>query len=151
MTNFMDILNVQSENLVRPKPIAEGLYRAVVTKMEQGNSKNKGTPYLRFMEKLVQAIDVDESNGPVDLSSGPELRDDYYLTEKSLYRLDDYLRHCGFPANGRTIKERLQDMVSQLGSVEVGVIVTRTPDAKGGTNEDGSPRTFANVAGTKAL
>ncbi len=98
MPNFSEILDRPASETERPKPLPAGTYTCVVAGLpEQGESAKKKTPYLRFLLRPLEAHeDVDgEALEAMGGLGNRTIRADYYLTEDSLFRLKDFIEHCG--------------------------------------------------------
>ena len=107
--NFRELLNFSSDDVDRPKALPKGTYVGTIQSHEFGESKNKGTPYVRFILSVEEAdIDVDKTklNG-VDLST-ITLGRDYYITDKAKYRLCDMLDNL-LGKDPRVVEERIPD------------------------------------------
>lgn len=92
-TNFADILANKVEETERPKPLPVGPYNMVVKKFELGESRDKKTPYVRFLLGIVSprdGVDGDQLAQVGDYSQ-KELRRDFYLTSTALFMLRDFL------------------------------------------------------------
>src|SRR5262245_41392778 len=99
---FGAILDKQSSEVDRPKPLPQGSYHCVVDgQYEEGKTTNKGTEYIAFSLKPISALDdVDEEELNTSLTSGDgsvrSLQDKritatFYLTENALWRLKKFL------------------------------------------------------------
>lgn len=90
--NFRELLKQNSTQIERPKALPVGHYYAVITGNSFDLSRQKQTPFARFMLKLeapADDVDAEEING-IDVTRR-ELRKDYYITPGALYRLSDML------------------------------------------------------------
>jgi len=136
--NFSSILDAQASTIEPPKNLPAGSYVCVVNgRHETGESSQKKTPYVRFELKPTEAIDVDqedleEAGGFGDKS----IRADFYLTVP--YRLREFLEHCGIEAEGRTLREMLDDAPGQT------VVATIRQESA----NDGSNRIFTRLSRT---
>lgn len=104
--NFSDILDRPASETERPKPLPAGGYLCVVKGLpRRDKSAKKGTPFVEFILQVVQPMeDVDEEalnewaakpDGSKRQISEATIRATYYLTEDALWRLKDFLEHCG--------------------------------------------------------
>jgi hypothetical protein len=103
---FSSILDKAPSEIERPKPLPAGEYVCIVDGQPKfDKSAKKQTDYVEFSLKPMEAMEsVDEDalasalirgNGEKKLLSDSRIRATYYLTEDSLYRLKDFLKHCG--------------------------------------------------------
>jgi hypothetical protein len=90
--NFRELLSQPTDVVERPRPLAVGHYIGEIKSHEFGTSKQKQTPFVRFiMVPSEETSDVAEgANAGIDLSR-KEMRKDFYITPASLYRLSDML------------------------------------------------------------
>lgn len=104
--SFSSILDMPASQAVRPKPIPVGTYLAMVMgHAEFGKSTKKGTGYVRFTMKLLEASDdVDEEALRLALTKPDEtvqaLQDrtvqvTHWDTPNAAYRLREYLNNLG--------------------------------------------------------
>ena len=119
-TNFGDILDRQTDDIERPKALPMGGYIWTIKGMyETGESAQKKTPYVEFTCVPIQAtedVDQDElkatlsrKNGQDKLLGDMTQRLTFYLTEDALWRLKEFLGHCGIDTEGRTLSSALED------------------------------------------
>jgi hypothetical protein len=118
--SFEDILNKPVTEIDRPKPLPVGEYLWTIQGMPRyDKSKEKQTPYYEFKCKCVEALDsVDEdalaewakkADGSARKLSDFETRLTFYVTEDSLYRLQEFLVHCGAAEDGISTKQALDN------------------------------------------
>jgi hypothetical protein len=109
-STFRELLGQATDTVERPRAIADGHYLGTVTSHEFGTSRQKQTPFVRFL--LVpdeETADVEHgANAGIDLSR-VELRADYYITPNSLYRLSDMLDAVLGKEQGRSFDERIPE------------------------------------------
>ncbi len=110
--NFRDLLSFNTDEVERPKPLPAGHYLGVIRSHEFAMSKNKGTPFVRFLivpeSPTDDVIDHNNDLASIDLSRR-ELRRDYYITPQSRYRLADMLDAVLGKTTGRTADERIPE------------------------------------------
>lgn len=104
-TNFADILNKPSNEVEKPKPLPAGTYTAVVKGQPRfDKSQKKQTPFVEFTLGILAAgedIDPDElkeSLGETPLGD-KTMKNTFYLTDTSLWRLKDFLEALGLDVN----------------------------------------------------
>lgn len=109
-TSFSQLLHITSEDVERPRLIADGHYIGTIVRHEFGNSRNKQTPYVRFfLTPSEETSDVPEgANAGIDLAKQEAFRD-FYLTPKSLFMLTDMLDAVLGKQMGRFADERLPE------------------------------------------
>jgi hypothetical protein len=117
--NFADILNVRADTIEAPKTLPPGKYNATVKSFEPGVSTQKKTPYVEIKFNIDGILEVpseheDEANAALQSKSGYEMRTSYYLSDKSTYRLTDFLeQHLGISRAGKTLGEMLQASIGE--------------------------------------
>jgi hypothetical protein len=109
-STFRELLAQPTDVVERPKPLATGHYIGEIRNHEFGTSRQKQTPFVRFILVPMEATsDVPEgANGDADLSK-KELRKDYYITPNALYRLSDMLDATLGKQQGRSFDERIPE------------------------------------------
>lgn len=122
--NFNEILSVRADTIEAPKSLPPGKYLASIKSFEPGVSTQKKTPYVEIKFAVSQIIDVPsdlEAEASVALSKGPiEMRTSFYLSEKSMYRIVDFLeKDLGIARSGRT----LGDMLTECVGMECGLLL----------------------------
>lgn len=108
--NFRELLSTKTDEVDRPRALAAGHYICAIKNFEFGTSRQKQTPFVRFLLTPVEACsDVDASaNAGIDLGAR-ELRRDYYLLPHTIWRLSDALDAILGKQIGRSFDERLPD------------------------------------------
>jgi hypothetical protein len=109
-STFRELLSKPTDAVERPRALAAGHYVGEIKNFEFGTSRQKQTPYVRFMLTPIEATtDVaDNANGDIDLSK-KELRKDFYITPTALYRLSDMLDATLGKQQGRSFDERIPE------------------------------------------
>lgn len=136
-TSFESILDTPADAIERPKPLPAGTYAAIVKGMpEHGVSSQKKTPFVRFIYAITDAfddVDADELEAMGGIAD-KSIRDTYYTTRDSLFHLTDALEAMGIDAEGKTIRQ----MIDETPNCAINVVVShRTPE--------GSEQIFAEV------
>jgi len=108
--NFGIILDKPATDVERPKPLPQGSYTCVVKGLPRyDKSSKKQTEFVEFTLKPLSAgEDVDEDD--LKAMGGFEnktIRATYYLTEESVFRLKDFLIHCGIDEDGQTLRQMI--------------------------------------------
>ena len=109
--NFGELLNVQVETAERPKVFPEGPYDTLITGHEMGTSSQKGTPFVKFLCKLIGPRDgvenelFEEAGGMEGLNKRKPLALTFYLTTDAMYRLREFLENTlELSCSGRTFE-----------------------------------------------
>lgn len=156
-TAFKSILDRPMTAVERPKPLPVGSYLCIVKgEPKFDKSSKKGTDYVEF--SLVpqspltgddgENLDVDaddlkdaltKKDGTVMPLNSKSIRATFYLTEEALYRLKDFLAHCGFDTEDEDAD--MSRLVHETAGCQV------IASLKHRTSEDGKA-TFAELAGT---
>lgn len=110
--SFADILDMPATEVERPKPKPVGSYLWTVTGMpEHGESSKKKTPFVKFKLTAVQAFD-DVDTKELAAAGGVEgmvTSTTFYKTPDALWRLIDFLDHCGIEADGKTVRQMIDE------------------------------------------
>ena len=105
-TTFESVLDMPVEMAERPKPLPRGSYLTVVVGQPRlDKSSKKQTDFAEFTHQILEPLeDVDEDEWGEFLQS-PDggrknvsditIRNTYYLTPSSAFRLREFLTHCG--------------------------------------------------------
>lgn len=91
---FGAILDKPSNEIERPKPLPVGSYLCVIAGLpKMDKSTKKQTEYVEFTANILQALDdVDkEELDAVGGIQGKQVTLTFYLTEKSAYRLKEFM------------------------------------------------------------
>lgn len=141
--NFAAILEKTVDQVEKPKPMPGGTYLTqLVGQPRQDVSSQKKTPFVEFTHKFVSAgDDVNEeelkealtaSDGTVRSLSDVTMKNTYYLSEKSLYRLKDFLADCGFDMEDAEAKKiSFGQMIADSPGMMVKVFVKHEPSQDG--------------------
>jgi hypothetical protein len=109
-STFRELLHQPTDQVERPRALADGHYIGEIRSHEFGLSRQKQTPFCRFI--LVpneETADVPEGSN-VGIEFGRrELRKDFYITPNSLYRLSDALDAILGKQAGRSFDERIPE------------------------------------------
>lgn len=133
--DFNSILNKKVDDAEKPKPLPMGSYVWNIQRHEFGASKQKKTPQVTFFVKPISVLDdVDQAALP-DNWKDKERRVTFYLTEDSLYRLGDFLGHCGLNVSGRLFSAVIPETTNMqfVGNV---------------THEESNGNTYDNISST---
>lgn len=132
--NFQALLSKPLDSVKRPPVKPAGTYFATVDSYKFDESRQKKTPFVRFVFKGMnpgQDIDVsqlrNDDGTPMDLSKWtPHF--DFYLTDNSDYRLKEALEACGINTAGRTFAETIPEMQGK--QVMLTCVLTPSEDGK---------------------
>lgn len=119
--SFESILDMPSSEVERPKPLPVGSYVGIVQSHKFDRSTKKGTEYVEFTIKLIEALDdVDQEKlGEQGGLGDKTLRATYYLTENSVWRLKDFLNHCEAGDEDMTLRQRIAETPAKSITVKV--------------------------------
>ena len=125
------LLDVSMDDVVEPGQTPAGSYLAQITNFEQGESSKKKTPFFEFEFSILDVgEDVDEEAleeaGGRDAIIGRTVSDEFYITEKALFMLKNFLENAlGFEVEGLTLRQVLSETVPQALGQQVWVHVIR--------------------------
>jgi hypothetical protein len=130
-TSFSSILDTPATEVERPKPLPAGTYSVIVQGMpEHGESSQKKTPFVKFTYAIQAAgEDVDEEelnelltkpDGSKDSLTSKTMKDTYYTTPDALWRLTDTLENMGIDAEGKTVRQMLDETPNSSLDIVVG-------------------------------
>lgn len=121
--DFTELLSTSKlGEIEKPKPLPPGSYVALVKRQEYDKSSKKQTPLARFYLEVQSAMeDVDaEALAAFGDVKGKTLKHDLYITESSLFMLQDFvLNHIGLDLEGKSLEEAIPECVNQLVGVRV--------------------------------
>ena len=108
--NFRALLAQATDTVERPKPLATGHYIGEIKGHEFGVSRQKQTPFVRFILAISEeASDIENgANEGIDLAKR-EMRKDYYITATARYRLSDMLDAVLGKQTGRSFDQRIPE------------------------------------------
>lgn len=151
-TSFSEILDRAPSEIEKPKPIPPGTYTTILVGVpRQDKSAKKQTPFVEFSHKMIAAgEDVDQEaltealtspDGSTRALQDVTMKNTFYLTENSAWRLKDFLKDCGFNTDDESTT--LREMIEQSSGHTVNIHVKHEPSQDGQTF-------FATVGGTSA-
>lgn len=110
--SFESILDTPANEVERPKPLPAGTYDCIVRGLpEYGESTQKKTPFCRFTLAVqaagddVDPAELEEMGGVADKT----IRTTYYTTPDAMFRLTDFLEHCGIDLEGKTVRQAIDE------------------------------------------
>lgn len=122
--NFSSILDEAPSEVDRPKPLPVGTYTTIVQGLPRfDKSTKKQTEYVEFTHKILAAgDDVDQEElAAMGGIKDKTMKNTYYLTEASKWRLDEFLVNCGIDLDGESSR---REMIEQTPGKQVGIYVT---------------------------
>jgi len=139
--NFESILDMPAADVERPKPLPVGTYDAIVMGLyEEGISSQKKTPFVQFaFTGLTPCDDVDEDDlaafltakdGTVKSLASIVFKNNstkFYTTPDSMFRLTDFMTHCGIDQEDKTVRQAL----SETPNCSVKILIGHTASADG--------------------
>jgi len=137
--NFGALLDKPASDVERPKPLPQGSYHCIVKGLPRFDKYSK--KFTEFVEFTLQPTAAGEDVDEEDLAAmggiaNKTIRATYYITEDALWRLKDFLSHCGIEEDGS-----LRNMIDQTPNCEVIAFI------KHRASEDGQS-VFAELAKT---
>ncbi len=144
MTNFADILDEAPTEVKAPPVLPAGTYVAVIQgRPEYGQSEKKGTPFIGFTFRIIQAED-DVDSDELSAMGGCEnktIKRKYWITEDSAFMLDQFHQDCGIDLKlPMSRRARSEECVN----ANIGIVV------KHRASDDGQ-KVFAEVVRTLAV
>lgn len=140
--NFGALLDKPSTEIEKPKPWPVGSYTCAVKGLPRfDKSSKKQTEFVEFtLQPLAAGDDVDqeELTAMGGLASGKTIKDTYYITEDALWRLKDFLLHCGIEEEDGV---SLRQMIEETPGKQLVVFIKHEP------SQDGTS-VFARVGNT---
>src|SRR5258707_13937544 len=122
--NFSALLDKPESDVERTKPLPQGSYHCIVKGLPRfDKSSKKFTEFVEFtLQPTAAGEDVDEED--LEAMGGianKTIRATYYITEDSLWRLKDFLVHCGIEESGS-----LRQMIDETPNCEVIAFIRHT-------------------------
>ena len=132
---FSSILDRPASEIEAPKPLPQGSYVTVlVGQPKRDKSTKKQTDFVEFQHKITGAgDDVDaealaEALGVRGLTD-VVMKNTFYLTEASAWRLKDFLRDCGLDIDSDEMS--IREMIEQTAGRSIGIFVKHQPTQDG--------------------
>lgn len=138
--NFSSLLDRAPSEVERPKPLPAGSYVTLIEGLPRyDKSTKKQTDYVEFTHRFlssgedVEATELDAALTSIDGTKKPlnevRMKNTFYLTENSLWRLKDFLQHLGFDIESDEYS--LRDLVESTAGKQCGVFVKHVPSQDG--------------------
>lgn len=141
--NFGAILDKAPSDIKPPEALPVGSYLCVVQGMPRyDKSTKKGTEFAEYNLSIIQALDDVDEDAVKEVAggiAGKIIKATYYLTDGALWRLKEFLEHCGLDVENA---ESLRELMEQPNGQQVIAYLKHDPAT------DGSNRIFAKLAGT---
>lgn len=114
-TKIQSLLSKNADEIEKPKPLPPGQYQFIVTGHEFGESAQKKTPFVSFkVRPVAPGPDVDQTAlAQVKEWNKKEMKYDFYITEDALFRLKDFIGHCGIGTSGRPLDACIPELTNQ--------------------------------------
>jgi len=114
--DFNNLLNVNADNVEKPKPIPVGTYTFVV-KANQGGSayKFREVNDQGVLDYYAFPIAADEDVDEEMLADTPQWRDrplrlTFWLSPDDMWKLTDFMEMCGLSLAGKSLKELVPEV-----------------------------------------
>ena len=120
-SNISSFIKKPAGQAKKPPALPAGNYQYVIKGFETGDNNKNKTPYLRLAIGLLgygEDIDQSEIDPGIDLSKR-QMRKDFYLTDDSLWRLDEFIKTTGIDFEGKDYEEVFPLLVGEQGIAEV--------------------------------
>lgn len=116
--SFQDLLNKSVDSVERPAPLPEGTYEVLTKAYAFVESAQKKTPGVEFEFQLMGAgLDVDKERLEGALKgkaiSDRTIRESFWITEKALPRLREFLERAGVNIVGRPFTQCIPEAVGR--------------------------------------
>lgn len=134
-TAFSSILDKAPTEVERPKPLPVGSYTTVLLGQPRfDKSSKKQTEFVEFTHKLIGVgEDVDEEALKEALGDKAlnevTMKNTFYLTEGSIWRLKDFLGNCGLDVEDD--KTSLREMIEETPGKSVGIFINHEASQDG--------------------
>jgi len=151
---FTPILDRPVSATERPKPLPPGQYAFVVQSYREDKSTKKQTEFIEFTCKCLgplneasvdqEALDhwASSKSGEKKKLTDVTMKVTFYLTENSIYRLQDFLEHLGFEVSEGNAS--FKQMIAEAPGCQFVGTVTHE------SSKDGQ-MTYANVTSTAPM
>jgi hypothetical protein len=132
--SFTSILDRAPSEIEKPKPLPVGSYiTQLVGQPRIDKSAKKQTEFREFTHKILSAgEDVDEDELAEYLGDRKitemTMKNTYYITEASVWRLKEFLEHCGIDLDA---VESLNEALDETPGKQVGIFVNHEPAQDG--------------------
>lgn len=140
--NFGAILNKAPSDIKPPMALPVGSYLCNVVGLPRyDKSTKKGTEFVEYTLNIQQAlddVDADELAAVEGGIQGKVIKATYYLTDGAIWRLKEFLEHCGLDVENA---ESLRELMDQPQGCQVIAYL------KHEASDDGK-RTFTRLAST---
>jgi hypothetical protein len=142
MDTFSEILDIESSDVERPKPLPAGTYACIITGLPRfDKSPKQQIPFIEFtLQPQAPLDDVDQEELQEQGGIGErKLRVTFWIPDKeSLWRLNDFLDNCGIEQG------KMSARVDQTPNCSIGAVVKHKPS-------DDNTVMYANVVKTISL
>jgi len=130
--SFAPILDRAPTEIEKPKPITVGSYVTIIQgQARYDKSQKKQTEFVEFTHKFISAGEDVDADALKDSLSAPDgsvrnladitMKNTFYLTENSVWRLKEFLTHCGFDTDDDSVT--LRQMIEDCPGKTVGVYI----------------------------
>lgn len=151
--SFAPILDRAPTDVEPPKVMPIGSYSWIIRGMPRfDKSTQKKTDFVEFTvvpQAPLEDVDAEALDAALTKKNGEKIalesksqRLTFYLTEDAIYRLKDFLKHCGFDVDDE--EQSLRQMLNETPNRTFGGYISHKP------SEDGE-RMYANITRTFAL
>lgn len=137
--NLAALLNTKADEVERPLALPDGTYFGIIRRHEFITSSQKKTPGVQYTSEITHAHeDVDladylDKDGNTKEVRGKEVRSTFWLSEKALFMLTDFIESCGIDPAGRSLGELIPQVIGQ--PVVLDIVRTPLDSGEGFRNE----------------
>jgi hypothetical protein len=113
--SFGSILDQPAADAQRPPNLPRGHYHVSVASFREDKSSQKGTEFVEYGLKIVEPLDdVDEDDlEEFGDTRGQVIPVQFWVTDKSIYRLKEFLEHCGVDlGDKKSFKQAIPEAVN---------------------------------------
>ena len=141
--SFSSVLDTPAGDIERPKAAPVGSYVCVVQGQPKiDKSAKKQTEYVEYTLKPLEALDDVDEDALADWGiKDKTFRITFYITEKSIYRLKEFLEHCGVDMDD---EGSMRQYIAEAAGKQVVAHIVHEASRDGGA-------VYANVKSTTAV
>jgi len=139
--DFTNELNISCDEIQKPKPLPAGTYFMTATGKRLGTSTTKGTKYAEVTFEISSlGPDLTEEDLEGVKYLGRSMKQTFWLTEDSLYRILSFFKAASLDIAGRSIGDVLEDIIGTNVLAEVSQVFSENVD------EDGEQIIYSNIS-----
>lgn len=113
MPDFNELLSMSADEAVKPPPMPAGSYIFIVKDYETVESSQKKTPGIQFTATPVEPLDDVDTELLPENYRDRKMNVTHWITENAMWRLREFLEHCGLEVEGRAFTDLIPEAVNQ--------------------------------------